>query len=107
MADGWMTIMQQTQGNTDDIRNYLASVTPPKMQKELSALSTPISEAEVTTTIKHCKRGKAQGPDELGNDWYRDNTAKLAPLFERLFNLSYSAGITPDSFTQANIHCIK
>lgn len=36
--------------------------------------------------IKKCHRGKAHGPDELGNDWYRTYVAELTPLLTRLFN---------------------
>ncbi|KAF1321216.1 reverse transcriptase, partial [Globisporangium splendens] len=57
--------------------------------------------------VKKCKRGKAHGPDELGNDWYRDHCDEITGLFERLFNLWIPECVLPSSFSEALIHCIK
>ncbi|KAF1335841.1 reverse transcriptase, partial [Globisporangium splendens] len=62
---------------------------------------------KVTKKKKKCKRGKAHGPDELGNDWYRDHCDEITGLFERLFNLWIPECVLPSSFNEAHIHCIK
>ncbi|KAF1322066.1 reverse transcriptase, partial [Globisporangium splendens] len=107
MAKGWGPTMQQQQAGVDEIQTYLQQVAPPECEDLLTSLTDPISDEEICAAIKRCKRSKAHGPDELGNDWYRDNEAHLVPLFLILFNLWYSTGVIPDSFRAANIHCIK
>jgi hypothetical protein len=67
----------------------------------------PISEAEVAAAIGFSKRGKACGPDRLGNDWYRDFAAELIPILAILLNCWYQNGIVPPSFLEADIFCIK
>jgi exonuclease III len=68
MADGWMGLMQQPSENSENIKSYLDTVVPPASATDLSPLDTRITTTEITEAIKRCKRGKAQGPDELNND---------------------------------------
>lgn len=107
MAEGWGPTMQQQQAGLDEIRTYLQQVLPPEFGDLLTPLTASISDEEIRAAIKRCKRSKAHGPDELGNDWYRDHEEDLVPLFKKLFNLWYSTGVIPDSFRTVNIHCIK
>ncbi|KAF1319717.1 reverse transcriptase, partial [Globisporangium splendens] len=88
MGEGWKSIMQQA----------------PTL---LGFLLKPIDSSEIKQAVKKCKRGKAHGPDELGNDWYRDHCDEITGLFERLFNLWIPECVLPSSFSEAHIHCIK
>jgi hypothetical protein len=107
MADGWMGLMQQPSENSENIKSYLDTVVPPASATDLSPLDTRITTTEITEAIKRCKHGKAQGPDELNNDWYRDHLDQLVPLFDKLFNLWFEQGVTPLSFHEANVQCLK
>ncbi|KAF1319850.1 reverse transcriptase, partial [Globisporangium splendens] len=73
----------------------------------LGFLLKPIDSSEIKQAVKKCKRGKAHGPDELGNDWYRDHCDEITGLFERLFKLWIPECVLPSSFSEAHIHCIK
>ncbi|OWZ05533.1 Reverse transcriptase precursor [Phytophthora megakarya] len=66
-----------------------------------------ITEDEVQAAIKRCKRGKAAGPDRLGNDWYKDHSEQLLPILTALFSKWMDAGIFPRSFLQGHIFSIK
>lgn len=93
--------MQQEQCSRDDVLAYLsAGTTGPR--DSLAEIVEPITDAEVLRAIKLCKRGNAQGPDELPNDWYRDHGPELAPIFAKLLNLWLAEGVVPASFAMAN-----
>ncbi|POM81527.1 Hypothetical protein PHPALM_488 [Phytophthora palmivora] len=66
-----------------------------------------MDETEVRLSIEHGKPGKACGPDELGNAWYRDHVDKLVPILTKLFNAWFTRGDTPKSFLEAYIHSIS
>jgi ribonuclease HI len=102
-----MGLMQQPSENSENIKSYLDTVVPPASATDLSPLDTRITTTEITEAIKRCKHGKAQGPDELNNDWYRDHLDQLVPLFDKLFNLWFEQGVTPLSFHEANVQCLK
>lgn len=106
MAGGWAPIMEQQQTNTTGVSEYF-DAGPCGNRVDLEALASPILIEEVQLAVKRCKRGKAQGPDRLPNDLYRDHAERLAPLPTRLFNSWLAAGTVPASCLQANIHCIK
>ncbi|EGZ13920.1 hypothetical protein PHYSODRAFT_510725, partial [Phytophthora sojae] len=63
--------------------------------------------SEVSAAIDACHARKACGPDTLGNDWYRDFKALLAPILTILLNLWYRAGVFPPSFLETDIFCLK
>ncbi|KAF1323228.1 reverse transcriptase, partial [Globisporangium splendens] len=87
MGEGWKTIMQQAPTLQTDIDKILDPGTAIPPSDRLGFLLKPIDSSEIKQAVKKCKRGKAHGPDELGNDWYRDHCDEITGLFERLFNL--------------------
>ncbi|KAF1333737.1 reverse transcriptase, partial [Globisporangium splendens] len=107
MGEGWKSIMQQTPTLQTDIDQILDPGTAIPPSDRLGFLLKPINSSEIKQAVKKCKRGKAHGPDELGNDWYRDHCDEITGLFERLFNLWIPECVLPSSFSEAHIHCIK
>ncbi|KAF1334471.1 Reverse transcriptase precursor, partial [Globisporangium splendens] len=107
MGEGWKSIMQQAPTLQTDIDQILDPGTAIPPSDRLGFLLKPIESSEIKQAVKKCKRGKAHGPDELGNDWYRDHCDEITGLFERLFNLWIPECILPSSFSEAHIHCIK
>ncbi|KAF1336357.1 reverse transcriptase, partial [Globisporangium splendens] len=87
MGEGWKSIMQQAPTLQTDIDQILDPGTAIPPSDRLGFLLKPIDSSEIKQAVKKCKRGKAHGPDELGNDWYRDHCDEITGLFERLFNL--------------------
>ncbi|KAF1336327.1 reverse transcriptase, partial [Globisporangium splendens] len=87
MGEGWKSIMQQAPTLQTDIDQILDPGTAIPPSDRLGFLLKPINSSEIKQAVKKCKRGKARGPDELGNDWYRDHCDEITGLFERLFNL--------------------
>ncbi|KAF1320212.1 Kinesin protein, partial [Globisporangium splendens] len=107
MGEGWKSIMQQAPTLQTDIDQILDPGTAIPPSDRLGFLLKPINSSEIKQAVKKCKRGKAHGPDELGNDWYRDHCDEITGLFERLFNLWIPECVLPSSFSEAHIHCIK
>ncbi|KAF1327318.1 reverse transcriptase, partial [Globisporangium splendens] len=107
MGEGWKSIMQQAPTLQTDIDQILDPGTAVPPSDRLGFLLKPIDSSEIKQAVKKCKRGKAHGPDELGNDWYRDHCDEITGLFERLFNLWIPECVLPSSFSEAHIHCIK
>ncbi|KAF1333740.1 reverse transcriptase, partial [Globisporangium splendens] len=107
MGEGWKSIMQQAPTLQTDIDQILDPGTAIPPSDRLGFLLKPIDSSEIKQAVKNCKRGKAHGPDELGNDWYRDHCDEITGLFERLFNLWIPECILPSSFSEVHIHCIK
>ncbi|KAF1336475.1 reverse transcriptase, partial [Globisporangium splendens] len=99
--------MQQVPTLQTDIDQILDPGTAIPPSDRLGFLLKPIDSSEIKQAVKKCKRGKAHGPDELGNDWYRDHCDEITGLFERLFNLWIPECVLPSSFSEAHIHCIK
>ncbi|KAF1319878.1 hypothetical protein FI667_g12756, partial [Globisporangium splendens] len=82
MGDGWKSIMQQAPTLQTDIDQILDPGTAIPPSDRLGFLLKPIESSEIKQAVKKCKRGKAHGPDELGNDWYRDHCDEITGLFE-------------------------
>lgn len=105
MANGWSPVMRQRQARLGAVRSYLGAC-PIGDRAELDELAEPIRQDEVVCAVKLCKRGKAQGPDGLPNDWYQDYATVITPLLARLFNLWLKGGVVPATCTEANVHCL-
>ncbi|KAE8990330.1 hypothetical protein PR001_g21516 [Phytophthora rubi] len=108
LADAWTPIFQQ-QGSTAEARlNVLQWLGDSgQYQGLLADLTRPFTEAEVAAAIGASKRGKACGPDRLGNDWYRDFGDQLIPMLTILYNCWYPRGTFPATFLEADIFCLK
>ncbi|KAF1320195.1 Dmx protein 1, partial [Globisporangium splendens] len=87
MGEGWKSIMQQAPTLQTDIDQILDPGTAIPPSDRLGFLLKPINSSEIKQAVKKRKRSKAHGPDELGNDWYKDHCDEITGLFERLFNL--------------------
>ncbi|KAF1333309.1 reverse transcriptase, partial [Globisporangium splendens] len=96
MGEGWKSIMQQAPTLQTDIDQILDPGTAIPPSDRLGFLLKPINSSEIKQAVKKCKRGKAHGPDELGNDWYRDHCDEITGLFERLFNLWIPECVLPN-----------
>ncbi|KAF1336331.1 reverse transcriptase, partial [Globisporangium splendens] len=96
MGEGWKSIMQQAPTLQTDIDQILDPGTAIPPSDRLGFLLKPIDSSEIKQAVKKCKRGKAHGPDELGNDWYRDHCDEITGLFERLFNLWIPECVLPN-----------
>jgi hypothetical protein len=108
MADAWTLIFQQQPGTEADHQRVLQWLgAQGAYASHLDDIMDPIRESEVMAAIMAAKPGKACGPDRLGNDWYRDFAALLAPVLVELFNLWFATGIVPASFLEAGIFCLK
>ncbi|KAF1331274.1 hypothetical protein FI667_g4396, partial [Globisporangium splendens] len=68
MGEGWRSIMQQAPTLQTDIDQILDPGTAIPPSDRLGFLLKPIDSSEIKQAVKKCKRGKAHGPDELGND---------------------------------------
>ncbi|KAF1319929.1 reverse transcriptase, partial [Globisporangium splendens] len=82
MGEGWKSIMQQAPTLQTDIDQILDPGTAVPPSDRLGFLLKPIDSSEIKQAVKKCKRGKAHGPDELGNDWHRDHCDEITGLFE-------------------------
>ncbi|CAI5741319.1 unnamed protein product [Hyaloperonospora brassicae] len=91
----------------DTVTDFLSSIPPRTPGAIMAALYIEVSEADVLKSVWRCKCGKAWSPDELGNDWYRDNEDSLVPLLVRLFNVCVLSDILPSTFGKAVVACIK
>jgi len=107
LADHWAHIFSAPSGTGLDIEAYIADHATKWEQRDLCGLDEQITEDEVRAALRGCKAGKAVGPDDLSNDWYRDNVDTLVPILQNLFNVVLSTAQTPDSFLDAFIFCIR
>ncbi|GAB9477722.1 unnamed protein product, partial [Globisporangium polare] len=106
MADGWISVMQRHFDAPAETAAFLARTTSAPDVDD-SAVMAVITTDDVAAAIKKCKRGKAAGPDELGNTFYRDFATELAPILAPLFTWWLECGAVPASFGEANTQCLK
>ena len=106
MADGWADLLHRHLDDQECTERFLARApTPPSLNDE--QVVSAIDSADVLAAIKKCKHGKASGPDEIGNSFYKDFSEELAPILSELYTRWLECGVTPCSFGEANIHCLK
>ncbi|TYZ59168.1 hypothetical protein PybrP1_000349 [[Pythium] brassicae (nom. inval.)] len=79
----------------------------PRRAPLFSDLDNGFTENEVRRATRSCKRGKAVGPDGLGNDWYRDDEGLFTPLLARLFDAWWTEGVVLATFLEANTACLR
>lgn len=100
LADNWEQVFNETAERKEDIEEYVVKHKDKWKQVDLSAIDDEITNEEVEASIRHCKRGKACGPDDLSNEWYQDHTDLIVPVLTRVLNDCYSSGEVPMSFGQ-------
>jgi hypothetical protein len=107
MADSWNDIFNGQAEEKEQIEAYISGMRADWQQGDLSDVDEAITEEEVVAAIRRCKPGKAVGPDDLGNEWYRDHSDALVPILTTLFNECMDTGTTPESFLEAYIFSIN
>ncbi|CAI5703594.1 unnamed protein product [Peronospora effusa] len=81
MADGWGHLMIKFYDRPDDITAFL-ELAFPLVRIDDSNVTSVISPDDVCAVLKRLKRGKAAGPDEINNTFYRDYADALSPILE-------------------------
>ena len=66
-----------------------------------------ISPDDVCAALKTLKRGKAAGPDELNNTFYREYADEIEPILATLYSRWLACSLFSQSFGEANIQCLK
>lgn len=107
LAESWETIFNGVPSDKDNATEYIERMAKHWKAEDLSDVDEEITEIEVQAAIMKCKIGKACGPDELSNEWYRDNIENLVPILTRMFNDCLEDGIAPSSFLEAYIFSIS
>ena len=62
-------------------------------------LNGVISESEISETITKLKNNKAPGSDGILNEYLKNSSPLLIPIYFKLFNIILDTGILPDSWT--------
>ncbi|GMF54069.1 unnamed protein product [Phytophthora fragariaefolia] len=108
LADAWQPILHKPATDASCIKRVIEwDHKVDERSPDQAAIADILSEDEIRTALRACKRGKAAGLDRLDNGWYRDYEKELVPILIRLLNLWYDAGHFPKSFLQADIFCLK
>jgi hypothetical protein len=107
LADAWEPVLNKVPSTDGSLRDYLQDTITSDLTNDYSDLDDQIADEEVREAIRRCSRGKAHGPDRLGNDWYRDHEDTLVPVLAALFNYCFVHKATPTSFQQAFIFRLK
>ena len=66
-------------------------------------LDEEITENEIRHAIKHLKRGKSHGLDNIINEYFIEFSDSLIPLLNTLFNKIFSSGIFPKAWSNCVI----
>ena len=84
MADGCEPIMTTSFDRSEATVAFMARASRPAPVDDLIVTSS-ISTDDVSAVFKRLKHGKAAGPDELNNTFYRDYATELAPILAALY----------------------
>ena len=69
-------------------------------------LNGRITEDEIKEVIKKLKNNKAEGFDNISNEYIKHSMHVCLPLYVKLFNFMFDAGITPEKWSLGIIHPI-
>uniref|UniRef100_A0A803K3V4 Reverse transcriptase domain-containing protein n=1 Tax=Xenopus tropicalis TaxID=8364 RepID=A0A803K3V4_XENTR len=95
------------QPDSTNITNFLTKISLPSLsENQLEYFNAPITQAEVTSTIKALKNNKAPGPDGFSNNFYKNLSASLAPKLTELFNFLPTSQSPRKELFQATITTI-
>ncbi|TDH73981.1 uncharacterized protein CCR75_003321 [Bremia lactucae] len=106
MADGWGQIMTHSFARFEETAAFLDRAAPPAQVDDFSVTSS-ISTEDVSAALKRLRRGKAAGPDELNDTFYRDYAAELAPISAALYTRWLECSVLLASFEETNTQCLK
>ncbi|KAE8984135.1 hypothetical protein PR001_g23257 [Phytophthora rubi] len=107
LADNWEPIFNGVAQAKESIEEYVGRLAQRWNRVDLQDIDADITEEEVMLAINRCKAGKTCGPDDLGNEWYKDNAERLVPILTQLFNSCMKDGRTPHSFLEAFIFSVS
>ncbi|GMF59556.1 unnamed protein product [Phytophthora fragariaefolia] len=105
-ADSWTEIFNGSAEDKASIDKFIEQYSGKWKTIDMADLDAEFSEVEVQAAIDKCKSGKACGPNELPNEWYRHHGKALVPVLTRIFNDCMGEGHTPSSFLEAYIFSI-
>ena len=106
MADGWKRIITHSSASPKATAALLSRTTPPE-QVDDSTVTSAIFPVNVSAALKRLKRGKATGPDQNNNTFYRDYAHALGPGLATFNTRWLTCSVFPASFGEANIQCLK
>ena len=66
-------------------------------------LNRIITENEIQSCINRLKHHKAPGPDNILNEYIKASADILMPIYLKIFNLIFSTGLFPDTWSQGSI----
>ena len=69
-------------------------------------LNSSITEAEILKCLKSLKNNKCPANDNITNEYLKNSTEKMLPIYISLFNLILDTGIIPDSWLEGVIRPI-
>jgi hypothetical protein len=96
----FMSILNDLDDDVDlnDIMNNV-----PEERTNDVTLDSVISKEEIQEAIKHLKRGKAAGPDQILNEMIKVSEPVIINFLVKLFNTVFDSGIYPQEWTKAII----
>jgi hypothetical protein len=62
-------------------------------------LNSPITEKEIKNVVLKLKNDKAFGNDGILNEYIKNTTDDLMPIYVKLFNIILDTGIVPDTWS--------
>ena len=84
MTDGWEHIMTTAFDRSEAAAAFLARASQLAPVNDLTGMSSILTDG-VSAALKRLKRGKAAGPDELNNTFFRDYATELALILAALY----------------------
>ncbi len=70
----------------------------PSPTEEPHELDESINNDEIKESISKLKNNKAQGIDNISNEYIKSTQDLMIPIYNRLFNLIYTSGVMPTSW---------
>ena len=72
-------------------------------QDDTHTLNSQITAEEIQKCIKKLKNAKAPGPDQILNEYIKNTSDLLLPIYVRLFNIVLNTGIIPEKWVEGFI----
>ena len=109
MGQGWQEIMnpKRERLNLYKVRNFLTPHPNPLNSRQQQELIQPFKEDEVLEVFRTLKTDKAPGPDGLINNWYKDFSEDLIPIFYTLTNHWLQTQQVPEDFSSCVVTSLK
>ena len=86
-----------------DLTAAFLSRAAPTNRVDDSTVTSEISPDDVSAALKRLKRGKATGPDEINNTFYRDYADTLDPILRTFYTRWLTCSIFPALFGEVHI----